>query len=508
MNFPRLLACLGLVAGWAAARADVAERENNAWPFRVASPLVAGRAPAESAAGPIWFTQGQAGEPGGTVRGVRPFWVEFRGPSGEVQAAHFLYPLFNYTAYRESYRWDIFQLVRRWNRLPGAPAPTSDFDDREEAEVFPFWFSRQGPDAATTYRGLFPIYGTVKRKLGIERLSWTLFPLYVENERNGAVTTSTPWPFIRVTRGAAQGWAVWPLYGQVNRPGVAQHTFALWPFFYRSIREPDPESPAGTPRHESVGALPFFARSTGPGYVSQDYLWPFFGYSERTQPKVYREQRYLWPFFVQGRGDNVVVNRWAPFYTHSVRSGAEKTWIAWPLVRQANWVDEGVARDRSQFLYFLYWHERQRAAGRAQSPEAHLLHVWPLLSSWDNGAGRRQWQALSPLEVFFPRNQAVRHAWSPLFALARHDQQAPGHTRTSVLWNAITYDRRDSEQRRELHVGPLLSVTREGAARRIALGRGLVGFNRNAAGSWRIFWGEFPSAPSAPAAPAHPPVSR
>jgi hypothetical protein len=175
-----------------------------------------------------------------------------------------------------------------------------------------------------------------------------------------------------------------------------------------------------------------------------------------------------------------------------VVKGYAKWWYAWPLVRHAEWTDEGIERARSQFLFFLYWQERQRVAGRANSPVAGLTHLWPLFSHWDSGAGHRQWQLFSPFEVIFPGNAKVRQAWSPLFALARHDERAPGSSRTSLLWNAVTWEKRPEENRTELHVGPLLGVTRAGAEKRVAFGNGLFGFHRSAATGWRMFWLNFP----------------
>ena len=239
--------------------------------------------------------------------------------------------------------------------------------------------------------------------------------------------------------------------------------------------------------------LPFYSRSTGPGFINEDYGWPFFGYTDRTLPKVYHENRYLWPLFMQGRGEQRYVNRWAPFYSHSIVKGYDKTWLVWPILRYAEWADGSVARQRTQFLYFIYWNEEQRRVGRPDGPAASLTHYWPLLSNWENGTGRRQWQFPSPLEVFFPGNEKVRLAWSPFFTLARHDQRAPGDHRTALLWNAVTWERRSAEERSEFHLGPLLSVTRQAADQRIAIGKGLFGFHRTADKGWRMFWLDFPA---------------
>ena len=483
---------LSLAAGALVVHAQPVEREHNDWPgpVRYTAPNQAGEN--WTAAGPFLFRKPAADAEGNTASGFRPFWVQLHNPQGEFRAGYFLYPLFSYTVDDNTYRWSIFELIRRWDRRAAAGAPTSIFDQRGEFEVFPFWFSRQSGDPELSYRALLPIYGTVKNKLGFERLSWTLFPFYVENEKRGAVTTSTPWPFIRVTRGAAHGWGVWPLFNYVERPGVSRHETYLWPLGFNATRYPTPDDPPGTPPRRDIGALPFYARNTGPGYINEDFLWPFFGYTKRTKPTVYDERRFFWPFLVQGRGDNRYVNRWAPFYTHSISKGYDKTWLLWPLLRQAEWTDVDVTRTRTQLFYFLYWNEEQRVAGRTNGKAAELTHFWPLFSHWDNGLGRRQWQIFSPFEVFFPGNEKVRHAWSPLAAIVRHEQREPGNERTSILWNAITWEENAREERSEWHVGPLIGATRQGADQRVSIGKGLFGFRRSANSGWRMFWLDFP----------------
>jgi hypothetical protein len=508
MNARHLLPLLGFVAAAMAARAEAAERERNGWPFVVSYHDEAAHTDSWTGAGPFLFQKPGADIEGNTASGFRPFWVEFRTPQGELRSGHFLYPVFSYSADANTYKWSFFELVRSWDRRADAGAPSSAFDQRGEFEIFPLWFSRQSGDPELSYRALFPVYGTIKNKLGFERLSWFLFPLYVENEKRGAVTSYAPWPIVRVTKGAAHGWGVWPLFSYVERPGVSRQETYLWPLGFNATRYPSPDDPPGTPPRRDIGVLPFYARSTGPNYINEDYLWPFFGYTdfikkqsggflglEKSEKEVrYHETRYFWPLFVQGRGDERFVNRWAPFYTHSITRGYDKHWYVWPLVRQAQWNDGAIEHTRTQLLYFLYWNERQRAAGRTNSPSADLMHVWPLFSHWDNGAGRSQWQLLSPLDVFFSSNDKVRNVWTPLFAIARHERRAPGDSRTSLLWNAVTWEQRAADESSEFHVGPLLSVARHADAKRVTIGNGLVGFHRAGADSgWKMFWWDFAS---------------
>ena len=462
----------------------------------------AGRVTAWAAAGPWLFAK--PAPDAGTTSGFRPFWVHTTEANGAVRTATALYPLFTYRADADTYAWSFLELIKRSGRKDGAPAPQSTLENSAAFEVWPFWFSRRTDDPADSYRALFPVAGTLKRRLGFEALSWKLFPLHVEAQHRGATTTWTPWPFIRKTHGAAHGFALWPLFGWQERPGVSRDEFLLWPLGSHATQAPAPDAPAGTPPARQFAALPFYARQQGPGFVSETFLWPFFGYTDRTAPSRYHETRYLWPFFVQGRGDDRAVNRWGPFYTHSVIKGLEKTWIGWPLYREQRWTEQGLAHTKTQGLWRLYWSLEQRSATNPALAPATLRHVWPLFSTWDNGAGRRQIQALSPFEVFFPGNTPLREVWAPLFSLYRYDQRAPGHERHALLWDLIVWENHaPASSAATPPAEPHRSTQRTDAPRaggheeRLALARGFVGLRRPLGErAWRLFWLDFSEEPA------------
>jgi hypothetical protein len=308
--------CAALLAA-AALRAE----EQNGWPLvvRQAPP----NAPAENVQyfGPLIFSQQAAG----VVSGVRPLYLQAK--VGDQETATFLYPLFTWQkqpGYRE---FSFFKLINlRKSDKSGQPGERG-------FEVWPFYFAKETGDPATSYRALLPVAGTIKHRFGKDELSWYAFPLYVHSEKAGMEITTAPWPFLRFIDGAGhQGFEFWPLFGHRGRDGDYDQRFYLWPLFYKSAR--NLAAPEAT---VSVGALPFYTRDTAPGYISETYGWPFFGYTHRTQPYRYDEQRYFWPFLVQARGDQRRINRWAPVYTHSVIKGHDKTWVLWPLYRHAEW---------------------------------------------------------------------------------------------------------------------------------------------------------------------------
>lgn len=434
------LAVVG-VAFSSTARAEPMQ-ERNYWPFWVERDLESNGVKRWGSLGPLAF--GSQNEAGDRLRGFRPLFHDFKSDEGSTSRS-VVYPLWyrEYAAPEDQHRWTILNLI---NSKTGAGN-----DDR--FAVWPIYFSRETGEPETSYRAVFPIYGDISQRFGQSQLEWAPFPLYVRYEKNGAVTTSTPWPFIKNYHGENQrGFAVWPLAGKREVPGVSSNRYLLWPLLYQKEGDLDTAEPS-----YRAGFLPLYATETSAGYRSETFGWPFFGYSRRTSPVVYKQNNFFWPLWVQGRGEDRYVNRWPPLYSYSKTPSREQTWLAWPLWRDRQWSSEHLDHRRQQLLYFVYHSEVQTSR---QSPDAEAAvkrHLWPLVSHWNNGAGRVQIQLLSPLEVFFPHNERMSQMWSPLFALYRFDQKSPGEFRHSVLWDAITFARSDSQQSREFHLGPLFN---------------------------------------------------
>lgn len=468
--------------------------ERNGWPVVTEreESTPAGTVTTTEMLGPLFYQRQNAA--GGQVEAFRPLMLW--NAQGEKETTHLLYPLFTWQRDGAQTYFSFFELINDRRTAPqGGAAASRHFD------VWPFYFSRQTGNPAEDYRALFPVAGTIKNRFGDDRLTWCVFPLYLHTEKSGKQVTSVPWPFIRIIEGAGHhGFEFWPVFGERGRPGDYHNQFLLWPLLYKnetnlSAAQPDVK----------LGALPFYTRETGPGYRSENYVWPLFGYTHRTEPTRYDETRYLWPVLVQGRGEDKYINRWAPLYTHSVIKGYDKTWLAWPVFRQARWSEQGVAQEKNQFLYFVYWSLEQRSLANPAAAPAYKKHLWPLFSAWDNGAGRRQLQLLSPLEVFFPQNDVVRQLYSPLFAVYRYDQRTPDDVRWSVLWGLLS--RHDSPAEKEFHLGPLFSTYTAPDRARVAFGHGLLGWRREpGAPRWRFFLFDFrtPSATKAPAASTQP----
>ena len=458
--------------------------ERNAWPLAVRQVTTEGITEAGEYLGPFFFQKKTADN--AFVQGFRPFYLRKKKDVHETSTL--LYPFFTWDKDGDYRNFSFFNLVNFRRQTDADLKTIQNFD------AWPFYFSRDTGDPATSYRAFFPIGGTIKNRFGKDRIHFVLFPLYSNVEKSGSHTTHAPWPFLRFIDGADDhGFEFWPLFGHRGRAGDYDSRFYLWPLIYKTTKNLSESQP-----DVKLGVLPFYSRDTAPGYINENYFWPFFGYTHRTTPIKYDEKRYLWPIFIQGRGDARFVNRWAPLYTHSVNKGVDKTWIAWPVFRHSRWEDGGIAQDKKQLLFLFYWSLTQRSISNPAAAPASKTHLWPLVSIWDNGAGSRQVQLLSPFEVLFPTNEPVRQLYSPLLAIYRFDQRTPEDVRHSILFSLLSWKRSPSEK--EFHVGPLFSRRSTAAETRVALALGLLSWRRQIdTGRWKFSLFDFRSPSISPA---------
>ncbi len=485
----RLLVWLPLAAGW---MLPAHGTETNLWPVLVGESDAQGELHPLQALGPLFFVHRESD--GAFVRGFRP--VILHRENGSIASTHLLYPLLSFQHDgRGADLVSFLQLINfRHEPAYGSGPAIRDFD------IWPCWFSRETGNPATSYHALFPVAGSIVQRFGDDRLTWAAFPLFLRTEKDGRHLTSLPWPFVRIIDGAGHhGLEVWPLFGERGRAGDYHEQFLLWPLLYRheshlSAAQPDVK----------VGALPFYAAEHGPGYRNVTFVWPLFGAMHRTQPSRYDETRYLWPFLVQGRGDDHFVNRWGPLYTHSIIKGYDKTWLLWPLYQHAEWQEGGLAQRQDRLLYIFYWSLEQHDPRHPAAAPAYKRHLWPLFSAWDNGAGHRQVQLLSPFEVLFPHNDVIRQLYSPLFTLYRWEQARPGTERGSILFGLVTW--KNTPAADEFHLGPLFGREHTADRARIALALGLLSWRRETrAGGWHFLLFDFGSPAAQAAAPSSSP---
>jgi hypothetical protein len=446
------LACAFFCALHLACFTGMAVPETNLWPFWVEREATEDSTEWLSA-GPIIGSK--HGLTGSDVFSIRPLWTRFDTP--DETRAHILYPLANWTQREGVGFGHILNLVRyRKNTVRGA----------ERFEAFPLLFYSDGPEPDERYAALFPVGGVLKNRLFRDRIEFVLWPLYVRTHRGDEVRVHLPYPFVQTLRGPkSKGFGLWPLYGHFQRENDYTNRWALWPFFYDYQTQLYKSEP-----YRRFGLWPFYHRETAVGMKSESVVWPFFGYTRESSPRdAYWEHRYFWPFLVQAKGEaDIRINRWLPLYSYERRGPEESEWYLWPLLKRERWDLGPLQRKRDTLLYFLYRDERQVMP----QGTARLTTLWPLLGYWNDGEEREQLQVLDPFTVFFPRNQAVKENWSPLFALYRLDREGLD-SRHSLLWDLLVLERHDGKLS-GFQLGPLFRWESEAGGTEWSLLSGLV----------------------------------
>lgn len=418
---------------------------------------------------------------------LRPFYLKRTHHSEAVQfqSTSVLYPLFIYRDYSTHASWNILSLIR-WSRIDTGKSSEMDPDIinhyKKSFEIFPFYFDYDSYNPDYDYFGVFPLWGELKNRLFHKRISWLAFPLYSEWERKEEKTYAFLWPIFRYRTGpTSKGFSVWPLWGNFQRDNDYHQRFALWPFLYYHQKELYKEIP-----HTMIGILPFYARETKENFIREDFIWPFFGYTKKTNPS-YEEVRFLWPILIQGRGDNRYINQIAPIYSISKRNGKKSTWFLWPLFNKKEYNIGDINFQKFKFLYFLFQNSTQTITNRPDEFIATKRHLWPIFSYVKDHTGFKQVQMLSPLEPILGNNDEVRKAYSPLFSIFQYQELAPDHKDMNILFSLIHFERRPDHERLEL--GPFFGYEYGEKLKRVDLLRGLIGYkNENGQKVLRLFW--------------------
>ncbi len=398
---------------------------------------------------------------------MRPFWIEKHNYEKQTYQYDFVPPFFVHYRDPNLVRWEIYTFIQR--RRTGLLHENVI----ETFLIVPFvWFHYEPGRPDKSYYGLFPIYGEFQEFM-FDKTTWALWPLYWTITTGDTTRMGTPWPFIQTLHGPGTGGAlVWPIMGHWWQEGKMDYQFLFWPFIYRKVDQLDRPIP-----RVREGFLPFWATEHGEFVDDVTIIWPFFGWKE-DRTKGYTEERYFYPFFMQGRGDNEYTNRWAPFYTHSIKTGVDKTWYMWPAYKFRTQREKDLIIDRTQFFYFVYWNETQRSATNPNLAEAYETHVWPWISEYDNGAGLKQAQLLSIFEVFYPHSQTVRDLYTPMLAFWRCQWNTnTGESKQSFLWDFMVEEKTPDNTRFEIN--PYIFVHDVGEDRaQFQLGGGLLGYKR------------------------------
>ncbi|MCB1126932.1 MAG: hypothetical protein KDM81_10575, partial [Verrucomicrobiae bacterium] len=265
-----------------------------------------------------WPPPATLGDPAAVSRIARTFTLSplfsyYTEPSVEAAFVDVLYPVVTYDRYGSESRFQIFQVISFSGGADQEAARSRTYT------LFPFLFARRSENPEENYTALWPLYGTMQKRLFRDATKFLLWPLYVQTRKADVVTDNYVAPFVHVRRGnGLQGWQFWPFAGhEVKLPTVRTNTlgelepvaahekrFVMWPFYATG------SSGLGTTNEMTQGLfLPFYSYQRSPARDTRTYFWPF-GVTLTDDREIgYRQTSVLWPVYIRARGEGKYQNR-------------------------------------------------------------------------------------------------------------------------------------------------------------------------------------------------------
>jgi hypothetical protein len=231
------------------------------------------------------------------------------------------------------------------------------------------------------YSGVFPFYGTFRERLGFDRLSFALWPLFARARRGEYRETQLLWPFFALGRGGGRfKLHIWPLFGLERRDGVSEHRYALWPIFHWRRDHLDTGRPS-----RAFYALPFYGRrDRGPRH-SRFYLFPLLARQWHDGDPDFRKLDVLWPIFSRARDSDSSLLALRPLYVgRRSESERSRSWLLGLVGRS-----ETAAGDLLERRWRLLWVGQigTRVEGDTETRRADLWPLFRRVSSRDaNGS--------------------------------------------------------------------------------------------------------------------------
>lgn len=402
-----------------------------------------------------------------TGYGFRPIFYKYEDARRDRSSFDFLYPFSTYRNFEGDTKFQALVYIFYYK----SDLQENGFTEREYT-LFPFVFARYAEDPHRSFFAVFPLYGNMKNKYGKDRITFFLFPLFLQTENYGVTNSNFIWPFIGYYSGnGASGGRLWPVYGKKTVGDSLEDEFALWPIYMKRYRE------FYGSEINSLAILPFYYGLDMPGRKQRTYGWPFFTYIENTN-RNFKRYDMPWPIVTFSRGD-VNTNRIFPLFSVKKEEDFESGYALWPLYSwRSHRLDDYEIKKRA-IAYFLY-KDVQNIPRVEGGRDSRAINLWPLFTYRRLPDGTAYFNFISPLETFLQDNAPRERNWRPLWTIFRWDKDEEGNHVSSFLWNTFRTESTKKGVKVDLRpIIPVLSYENTDQKDKFHILGGLFGYSKD-----------------------------
>ena len=289
--------------------------------------------------------------------------------------------------------------------------------DHPHLDIFPYF---SGTYEGRTYRGLFPLYGHMYHRYGLDEASFFLWPIYSRTEKFGAVRHSFIWPVF--SYGKDSLFRIFPLYGWERTPD-SETSFFLWPIFHHE------RGSSGS----MIAALPLFRYEHGPTHWNVSFLWPFFTYN-RDDASGHTSADFPWPLLRTASGGYEETRAFPLYWEKDEGPSYRIRSVLWPLwtVRSSS---SGKDQERVTSVLIL---NRLTEKTDEEGTISGSFTLWPLIHL-SREQEKRSWYF--PALLPFYTDEGFFKTWGECLTLARgsSDDSSAG---VNLLWKSFFWDRK------------------------------------------------------------------
>ena len=373
------------------------------------------------------------------------------GPFLEFTSEHSaLRPLF----YKQKDSLEVLYPLGRFTTLRSRFIPlyrSQSEPDKSDShtDLFPvFW----GEHAGRKYGGVFPLYGTLLHRYGMDEAHFVLWPLYQSSTSGDVHKYSVLWPIFTYSPG--REYKIFPLYGYERSEDETHHYF-LWPIFHHKRG-----------RQNMDAVLPLFSKTRGAENVSVSVLWPFFTYN-RDDAWGLTSMDMPWPLVRFAKGPYQETRLFPLYWAKSRGVQGSRKAILWPIytTQSGTEPEKDLAYTTTRICILA-----SRAHETKDGKTSTILHAWPFYYAY-TGPDTRRWRFpdLIPWD-----DEGFARNWRPIITLAS-GEKTPALSRVDVLWHTVTYTRDEDRVRTEISF--LCSYEHTADHRRIGFFSDLVRFS-------------------------------